>query len=276
VIFSDYSEKIRDLCEFLSRYNTEQSVSLQGEIDKRYQEIQTKVKLCFEEMKNLLSAKVEDTSNGDQIELHVSAQPVSGRNHRSSSAGSSLRFIHAQKKAKAEAARTKLEFLEKEKELQTKRALLIEQNQELSAKTQPEKSVIEAELKILDKKEAAAAIAEAEILKDAMRDMGRSVFTGNSVQRLGSVDRMGRVDHYVREQNKLNPLHILFSKSDTKKRLAFYQYSEVEDEHPAVRTPVPSSTKPGIMKRDASLDLSSDSDGDETPIGPEQKSRPVA
>ena len=39
---------------------------------------------------------------------------------------------------------------------------------------------------------------------------------------------------------------------------------------------MPSSTKPGIVKRDDSLDLSSDSDGDETPIDPEQTSRPLA
>jgi hypothetical protein len=44
-----------------------------------------------------------------------------------------------------------------------------------SAKTQREKSVIEAELKILDKKEAAAAIGKAGILEDAMKGIGSLV-----------------------------------------------------------------------------------------------------
>jgi hypothetical protein len=119
VIFNDYSEKIRDLCEFLSRYNTEESVSLQGDIDKKDQEIQAKVKLCFEEVKNLLSAKVEGTPDREQsnneTELHASTQPFSGRSHRSTSAGLSLRSIHAQKKAKAETDRSEVEILERRK-----------------------------------------------------------------------------------------------------------------------------------------------------------------
>jgi hypothetical protein len=110
------------MCEFLSRFNTEQSVSLQGDIDKKDQEIQTKVKLCFEEMNNILSAKVKDISDRDRT---VSSQKVSGRSHCSSSAASSLRCIHAQKKVYAEAARGKLEFLEKEKELQTNELCLL-------------------------------------------------------------------------------------------------------------------------------------------------------
>jgi hypothetical protein len=120
------------LCDFSSRYNTEQSIGLQGDFDKKDQEIQTKVKLFQmkneyvnnfdapdahfdKEVKNILSAKVKDTSDRDQIESHSSAQPISGRSHRISSAVSSLRSIHAQKKAKTEAARAKVEFLKKGK-----------------------------------------------------------------------------------------------------------------------------------------------------------------
>jgi hypothetical protein len=84
-----------------------------------------------------------------------------------------------------------------------------------------EKSTIDEELKILDR----LCHRRDEILDDTMQDMGGSVLTGNSVQRLGSVDQMGRKDHYVREHNKLNPPmlpHAPLSKSDTKKRLAFH------------------------------------------------------
>ncbi|XP_056021021.1 uncharacterized protein LOC130054629 isoform X2 [Ostrea edulis] len=211
VLFVSYTEKLGNLCKFLSHYNTPQSVSLQRDIDKEAKEVQAKVNQCFENVKHLIPAKVvTDTHEGDpnknETESRAPTQPNSVRSLRSSSAGSSLRSVQAQKRAKAEAAKAKLAFSEKEKELREKQVLLIEQNEVYSAKTEKEKSFIEAELKFLgDKKEATTAITEAEILEDAVQHLGNSSLTRHSVRSLESISPKDHVDYYVSEQNELNP-----------------------------------------------------------------------
>lgn len=120
--------------------------------------------------KDIIERALQQTKVSDRHETSSQFTHRSGAHSRASSNSSSVALI---KRAKAEAAQVKLEFALKEAEMQKQKAYIEEQEKILKAKSITKKAELAAEIELLNyKKEAAAAVAEAEALQHEQSAFG--------------------------------------------------------------------------------------------------------
>ena len=184
-IYSKFTEVANELCRFLERYNTVECETRHVVLTSEINDTGMQVDFCVDSIKRLrreiddrnreTSESVQRDALSDTGTKHSHQSRVkshrSGTNKSSSSRVSknSLLSITIQKRAKAEAAVAKLAYSAKEVDLQKKQAVLTEQELFNSAKVAKERAIIDAELRLLrDKKEVAAALAEADALDNCM------------------------------------------------------------------------------------------------------------
>ena len=109
-------------------------------------------------------------------------------------------------RAKAEAAKAKLEFAELEANLKRKQAELIEQENLTKAKAVRQKAELEADLELLShQKEAAAAEAEAGVLETfEVNDMASQGSLFETANNGSSIDHVQRIQAYIQQQSEHN------------------------------------------------------------------------
>ena len=220
-IYSKFTEVANELCQFLERYNTVECETRHVVLTSEINDTGMQVDFCVDSIKRLrreiadrdtsksvqhdaLSETGSKHSHHSRAKSHRSGTNKSHRSGTNKSSAShvsknSLLSITIQKRAKAEAAVAKLAYSAKEVDLQKKQAVLTEQELFNSAKVAKERAIIDAELRLLrDKKEVAAALAEADALDNCIdRDLDQGSLTSQSLYSLGAIDSKERVKHYV-------------------------------------------------------------------------------
>ena len=127
------------------------------------------------------------------------------KTNRSSKASSRLSAALALSRAKAEAAKAKLEFAELEAGLKKKQAQLTEEENLTKVNATRKKAELDADLELLfQKKEAAAAAAEAQVLETYEEDPHDTCSLFETALNLSEADPVSRTQEYVRQQTEFN------------------------------------------------------------------------
>ncbi|XP_063397214.1 uncharacterized protein LOC134681506 [Mytilus trossulus] len=184
--------------EFLTKYNTNESLQ-----EKSYFETTFRgYKILIDASLRSLRQRISDALRKDTDRGSVSSSRRSGAK-TSSSRNTSTSSVYLKSKAKAEAAKVRLQYVQEEAELKKKQANLDEQFEIETAKfkaaAQKEKAELNAELEVLAyKKEVAAAEAEVEVLQSEGSDE-RTEISCSGIKSIASK----RTQAYVAEQSSL-------------------------------------------------------------------------
>ena len=215
--FEQLKHVYTEFSQYLIQTGTEDSNSENLSITRKYTSINESVDACLNKLNSLLE-KITERATPSSVTPSVS-ETKSVKSHASSK-GSKTSTMIARKLAKAEAARAKFEYSEKEALLKLQQTQLEEQQQIAAAATACKKSELEEQQQIsaaaaarkkseLDiqlnlieqKKEIAAAQAEAEVLESSLSSQG-SVISARF--RLPRSDPNVRTADFVASKTPLN------------------------------------------------------------------------
>jgi len=202
-MYKNFDQQANELCSFLVRAATTEGGRLHQAMLIQIDQVKMCMDTCIHRLKDI-SQKLVDLEPGvlTQQQTFDTVSQNQSRSRKSTSSNRSLLSIQAQKRAKADAAMAKLTFSAQEAELRKQQAILSEQEQLNSAKSIREKAIIDAELKLInDKKEIAAAVAEADALdRNLVPGLDMESMTNRSLRSLGTVNSMERVRQYIQNQ----------------------------------------------------------------------------
>ena len=175
-------------------------------ITRKYTSINESVDICLNKLNSLLEKFIEHaTPSSVNPSVHSSVSETKAVKSHASSKASRTSTMIARKLAMAEAARAKFEYSEKEALLKLQQTQLAEQQQiaaAAAAATARKKSELEIQLNLISqKKEIAAAQAEAEVLEKSLSSLG-SVISARF--RLPRLDPNVRTAEFVASQTPLN------------------------------------------------------------------------
>ena len=180
--------------EYLIRTGTEDSNAENLKLTKAYTAICENVDSYLSKLTNLF-----DNATSVQHASETKSQASYEGKSRTSSRLSKTNTMVAMKLAKAEAARVKLEFSEREAMLKFKQSELEEQEKIAAAAAERKKSELQIQLKLIEeKKEIAAAQAEADVLESSLSSNGGSVRLRN----IPKSDPVVRTAEFVASQSQ--------------------------------------------------------------------------
>ena len=207
--YNRFCKLLDDFRDFLNRTNTAES---KHELVRLEESADSCIKLADKAFSHMISIR-QSLTEADVVSQVGSVKSSKSKSSHVSSrvsmksgvsrASSKLSEMVAIKRAKAEAARAKLEFAEEEANLKKQQAQLAEQEKLAKATAIRKKAELEADLQLLNQKsEAAAAEAEANVL-EALGDgdsSNSSLF--GTAQNVQSIDPLDRTRQYVKQQSE--------------------------------------------------------------------------
>lgn len=187
--FNKYEIELQKFMQFLANTNTEESA--------RETDSQNTIHRTVSE--NVVGTLHEMEMNLKNIERPSSVKSLRS-SYNSSRQGSIRSSVISQQRAKAEAAKAKLEFECKEAELLKQKAKLEEEQMKMKALTERKKSELDADLRVFDKQrdvvvtEVELKAYEDEIQADSVQE---SVLPKRKIENVGHFDTIPKPFSYV-------------------------------------------------------------------------------
>lgn len=189
--YADYCSTSADFAAFLTRTRTEDSIQELQKHSAFMQKCKELVNSVIDKISEVRGVALENASRRSKISQ-------SKLTHISSSSSQLARS-----KAKAEAAKARLDYVQQETSLLKQQAAIAEQEEISRAAAMRKQKELEAELKLLNtKQEVAATKAEAEALENEEAD-GKP--TMQNIEKLNApIDPIERTTQYINEQLAIN------------------------------------------------------------------------